>query len=262
LGVEEWFNTFCWNLRVQKEDDISYRYRAITRRLNADFWNTTSDSAHSLYVGSYGRNTAIDFSDIDMIMELPSDLYYQYNGYVTNGQSALLQAVKTSIERTYSKTSLKADGQVIQVPFTDGINYEVAPVFTNKAGSYTFPNANNGGSWQTTNPRPEIVAIRTRNAACNNNLILLCRVMRVVGSSQSTHLRIMVIHAVRWTGLKSGHLGKCRKTFGFLLAVFIPLVWILTSCTAAPARFVYFPKHPRVMAMSAVELASWGEPLR
>ena len=94
-------------------------------------------------------------------------MYHQYDKYVTNGQSALLQAVKTSIERTYSKTNLRADGQVIQVPFTDGINFEVVPVFQNNAGSYTFPDANNGGRWQTTNPRPEIAAIKNRNAACN-----------------------------------------------------------------------------------------------
>lgn len=93
MGVAEWFKTFCSNLQVQKEDDISYRYRGpMTRRLNTDFWDTQSDTAHSRYVGSYGRNTAIDFSDIDMIMELPSALYYQYDGYVINGQSALLEA--------------------------------------------------------------------------------------------------------------------------------------------------------------------------
>jgi hypothetical protein len=51
-------------------------------------------------------------------------------------------------------------------------------VFTNNAGSYTFPNANNGGSWGTTNPRPEIDAIRTRNSACNGNLVQLCRMGR------------------------------------------------------------------------------------
>ena len=178
MGVGEWFNSFCWNLQVQQADDISSRYGAITKRLNTDFWETVSDTAHSLYVGSYGRNTAIDFSDIDMIMELPVALYHQYNKYITNGQSALLQAVKTSIERTYARTNLRADGQVIQVPFTDGINFEVVPVFTNTAGSYNFPNANNGGSWQTTNPRPEIAAIKIRNAACNYNLVPLCRMMR------------------------------------------------------------------------------------
>ena len=51
-------------------------------------------------------------------------------------------------------------------------------MFTNQARSYTYPNSNDGGKWCTTNPRPEIEAIRTRNAACNGNLVPLCRMMR------------------------------------------------------------------------------------
>lgn len=179
MGLADWFSTFCADLQVQDDGTISSRYKAITRRLNIDFWATTSDTAHSLYVGSYGRNTAIrGFSDLDMIFELPSSLYTQHNAYVGNGQSALLQKVKTPIETTYSTTNIKADGQVIQVPFTDGITFEVVPVFLNTANTYTHPDANGGGSWKTTNPRPELEAIRTRNADCNGNLVRLCRMMR------------------------------------------------------------------------------------
>ena len=179
MGVGDWFSTFCSNIRVQDDGKISTRYKAITRRLNTDFWNTTSDTSHSLYVGSYGRNTAIEgFSDLDIVFELPSDLYYQYDGYSGNGQSALLQAVRNSMQKTYSTSSLGADGQVVVVSFQDGITFEVVPVFTNRAGSYTYPDSNSGGRWRTTNPRPEIEAIRNKNATCNGNLVPLCRMMR------------------------------------------------------------------------------------
>jgi hypothetical protein len=179
MGLAEWFSDFNVNLRVKDGGTISDRYKAITRRLNTDFWATTSDTSHSLYVGSYGRNTAIDgISDLDMIFQLPYATYTQYNAHAGNGQSALLQAVKTSIEKTYSKTSIRADGQVILVPFTDGITFEVVPGFINQDGSYTYPDANDGGKWRTTNPRPEIDAIRARNTVCNNNLVPLCRMLR------------------------------------------------------------------------------------
>lgn len=179
MGLAEWFSTFCTNIQVQDGGTISMRYRAITQRLNTDFWTTTSDTAHSLYTGSYGRNTAIEgFSDLDMIFQLPYEVYEQYNRYTGNGQSALLQAVKTSIEKTYSKTNVRADGQVIQVPFTDGITFEVVPAFLRLDDSYTYPDANAGGCWRITNPRPEIEAIRVRNLACNYNLVALCRMMR------------------------------------------------------------------------------------
>lgn len=179
MGLGEWFRTFCTNLQVADGGTISQRYKYITKRLNTDFWNTTSDTSHSLYVGSYGRNTAIQgFSDLDMIFQLPYSEYEKYNSYSGNGQSALLQAVKQSIEKTYSTTNIRADGQVIVVPFTDGISFEVVPAFINKDDSFTFPNANNGGSWQVTNPKPEIQAIRDCNASCNGNLVQLCRMTR------------------------------------------------------------------------------------
>lgn len=155
------------------------RYCRITQRLNTDFWTTISDTAHSLYTGSYGRKTAIaGFSDLDMIFQLPYSLYVQYNEHEGNGQSALLQAVRTSIKKTYPITNVRADGQVIQVPFDDGMTFEVVPAFINKDGSYTYPDANGGGSWRITNPRPEIQAIRDRNGACNGNLIQLARMAR------------------------------------------------------------------------------------
>lgn len=179
MGLADWFSTFCSNLQVKNARSISMRYKAITQRLNTDFWDTTSDTVHSLYVGSYGRNTAIaGFSDLDMVFELPAALYHQYTAHQGNGQSALLQAVRTSMRRTYPSSDVGGDGQVVVVKFTDGIAFEVVPVFENQAGSYTYPDSNGGGSWRTTNPRPEIRAIKDRNDACNKNLVPLCRMMR------------------------------------------------------------------------------------
>jgi hypothetical protein len=179
MGLGEWFSDFCSNLIVKNTGTISTRYKSITQRLNTDFWSTSSDTSHSLYVGSYGRNTAIDgFSDLDMRFQLPYEKYAQDDSYQGNGQSALLQEVKRSIERTYSTTNIRADGQVICVPFTDGITFEVVPAFINKDESFTFPNANDGGSWKTTNPKPEISSVKERNDKTNGNLIRLCRMAR------------------------------------------------------------------------------------
>jgi hypothetical protein len=179
VGLADWFSGFCSNLTIQDGGTISTRYKAITRRLNTDFWSTVSDTSHSLYVGSYGRNTSIrGFSDLDMVFELPAAIYHQYNAHSGNGQSALHQAVRTSMQKTYSTSSIGGDGQVVVVSFQDGITFEVVPVFTNQSGSYTYPDSNSGGSWKTTNPKPEIQAIKNRNILCNKNLVPLCRMMR------------------------------------------------------------------------------------
>ena len=164
-------------MTVDTVDSISYRYKRITKQLNKDFWSSESNTLNSLYVGSYGRGTEIHTSDIDVIMQLPYDTYVQYNNHKNNGQSALLQAVKTSIEKTY-KSYMKADRQVIKIDFDDKINFEIVPAFLNKDNSYTFPDSNNGGSWKTTNPRPEINEMTKANNDCNKNLKKLCRMGR------------------------------------------------------------------------------------
>ncbi len=179
MSVANWFETFNQNLRMTTDtvDNISYRYKRITKQLNKDFYNSESDIYHSLYVGSYGRGTDIVVSDIDMIFQLPYSEYVKYNAYSGNGQSSLLQAVKNSIEKTY-KSSMKADGQVIVISFTDGIVFELVPAFINDDNSYTFPDTNNGGSWKKTNPRPEIAEITAKNILWNKNLKRLCRMAR------------------------------------------------------------------------------------
>jgi tRNA nucleotidyltransferase (CCA-adding enzyme) len=70
----------AYNIDRDTIASISYRYRRITRQLNSDFWNTASDTAHSLYAGSYGRDTAArGLSDLDIGFVLPMDslLFYR-----------------------------------------------------------------------------------------------------------------------------------------------------------------------------------------
>jgi hypothetical protein len=183
MGVGEDFSTFKDNYQISSEliGSISYRYKRITRQLNTDFWKTNSDTAHSLYVGSYGRDTAAKgLSDLDIAFILPYSEYVKYNAYQANGQSALLQAVKNSIRNTYTTSDSFGDGQVVVITFTDGLKFEILPVFENKdVDSFTYPNANNGGSWKVCNPRAEATAISRRSVATNKNMKYLARMARV-----------------------------------------------------------------------------------
>lgn len=205
MSVSNKFQKFCSNIRINDttSSSITYRYQRITKQLNTDFWNTESDTSHSLYVGSYGRNTAIHVSDIDMLFRLPYSMYEKYNAHIGNGQSALLQAVRESIKKTYSITSIGADGQVIVVPFNDKIIFEVVPAFINDDDSYTFPDSNNGGNWRTTNPKPEIKAIREADEAWNYNLKRLCRMARAWKDQWSVPMGGLLIDTLAYQFLKN-----------------------------------------------------------
>jgi len=115
MGIGEDFKTFCNHLIVGNSDDVEIRCKAITKRLNIDFWDSYSDINHRLYVGSYGRDTAIGVSDLDVIFILPYLIYVRYSNYQYNGQSALLQSVKKSISKAYPNTDIGGDGQVVVI---------------------------------------------------------------------------------------------------------------------------------------------------
>lgn len=200
MSVADWFSTFHSNLAITNEGDISYRYKRITQRLNADFRETTSDTANSIYVGSYGRDTAIGkISDLDMAYQLPVALYEQYKGYASNGQSALLQAVRASIRKTYDSTHLAADGQVLVINLTDNVKFEILPCFPHQDGSsFIYPDSNGGGSWEVSNPRAEIAAIKKRNDETNGNLKRLCRMMRAWKDRQNVDMGGLLIDTLAY----------------------------------------------------------------
>jgi hypothetical protein len=206
MSVSTKFENFCNEIRISSSSasNIAYRYKRITGQLNKDFWASDSDTNHSLYVGSYGRDTDIHVSDIDMLMRLPYEYYKTYDEYEGNGQSALLQAVKSSLQKTYSTTRLKGDGQVVVLAFEDGIKFEILPCFSNvNSESFTYPDTNDGGSWKVTNPVEEIKAIRILDAACNNNLKRLCRMARAWKDNCSVPIGGLLIDTLAYDFLKS-----------------------------------------------------------
>ncbi len=109
MGLADWFYTFCGNIRVKNASTISQRYKAITKRLNTDFWETDSYTSHSLYVGSYGRNTAIHgTSDVDMIFQLPYSVYKQYDDYSSNASRRCERSTSVKSESASSTSSKRA----------------------------------------------------------------------------------------------------------------------------------------------------------
>ncbi|WP_176137562.1 SMODS domain-containing nucleotidyltransferase [Paraburkholderia atlantica] len=63
---------------------------------------------------TYSRHMAIHgVSDLDMLFELPWELYERYHQWEGNGPSQLLQAVRDSIKTRYVNTEIKGDGQVV-----------------------------------------------------------------------------------------------------------------------------------------------------
>lgn len=180
MSVSEMFSNFSSNIKVSDSDMKKIRDRRdqIANRINSDFWGCSSYDNHRIFVGSFGRGTKTHFSDIDLLVWLPYETYCKYNNYLGNGQSALLQAVKTSLQKTYSTSHIAGDGQVVGLEFTDGIGFEIVPAFVNNDGSFTYPDTHDGGSWKVTDPRSEIDAVTEIDKECNGNVKKFAQMIR------------------------------------------------------------------------------------
>lgn len=171
------FSAFMDNLVVSNSDDISTKYGSITTRLNKDFWDSDSEVAHTLQIGSYGRYTAIDgVSDLDMAFSVPKAKYEYYKGLGKDGPKAMLDEVKESLKKRYDKTRIRVDGQVVGVFFAN-YHVEVLPAYEDANGDFWHGDTNTG-EFKLTRPRPEIAAVNLLNAEVNGNLKDCCRMLR------------------------------------------------------------------------------------
>ncbi len=206
MSVAQYFQVFCSALSIpqDKRSAVAYRTGRLAKQLNADFRKLDSNSASRFYSGSYGRNTAIpSVSDIDLIYVLPYEVYERFNSYASGKQSALLQAVRQSVDTTYPNSATVADGQIVSISFTDGVTFEIVPVFLNKDGSYTYADSNGGGSWKICKPKHEIDAFATRNADCNYNLVELGRVVRAWRDFNNVPMSGMLIDTLAYQFIAS-----------------------------------------------------------
>ncbi|WP_026464998.1 SMODS domain-containing nucleotidyltransferase [Adhaeribacter aquaticus] len=212
MDIAKIFGGFVNNLVIENQTNIESRFATITKRLNLDFYGLNSNTENGIYIGSYGRNTAINgVSDLDIIFELPSELYYQYNNRVGNKQSQLLQDVRNSISKTYSQSKVRGDGQVVVVEFKSDF-IEVCPAFKETDNSFTYPDSNYGGSWKKTNPLPEAKAILELDKTSKSNLVNLCRIARAWKNKNGVKINGLLIDTFAYNFIKQN---SYYATLGF-----------------------------------------------
>jgi len=175
MTVSEMFSDFVSNLAITNKETISARYGEITSALNKQFRDTESKTANTLQVGSFGRRTGINgISDLDMLYIMPKS---KWDDYKNGKQLKLLQDTKAAILKRYPATKVRVDRLVVTVTYTN-FHIEVQPVFEQDDQSYLYPDTKNGGSWKTTKPRDEMVAIAKMDAEKSENLRRLCKMVR------------------------------------------------------------------------------------
>lgn len=187
IDIAASFQKFCSEIHLHS-DEFMVSLKEITKKLNKKYYETNSEANHLLLVGSIGRGTAVEgVSDIDVIFELPQEVYKRFNAYESNGQSALLQEVKNVIAERFPKTEIKGDGQVVDV-FFDAYTVELVPVFRQSNNSFKYPDSNDGGSWKITDPIPEQEACKNQDKVTGGTFVNIANILRTWKNNRGFYL--------------------------------------------------------------------------
>jgi hypothetical protein len=194
-GVSAKFDRFLSNIQLTKaqSDDAITKHTGVRKALHAAYYSAPFEPGTSILVGSYGKDSAVrPPADIDILFRMPGSLFSKYDSSPGNGQSQLLQHVKSVLKRTYPTTDMRADGQVVVVPFTS-FAVEVAPVFDRSLGGYSYPDTHGGGSWKVTNPAAEMKRLTDSNARSSGKTTHLLRIMKVWKRACDTPIKSFAI---------------------------------------------------------------------
>lgn len=216
FDVTRHFKEFEKNLRTSENNvtKINNKVKVITKIINQAYWQNASESLHSLLVGSYGRGTAIHLSDIDLLVELPREQKERFEQYIGNGQSALLQDIKDKLLEHYSTSTIKGDGQIVSIEFSDDIRFEILPVFKiSGVDRYEYPDTNDGGSWKETNPKLEQERLTERDNEHGHAVKKFCRMLRAWNDVNNVGLHGIVIDSIVYNFFESWENSKTSYVF-------------------------------------------------
>lgn len=196
-SIPEAFQKLKSNLEITdlQAETVSVRQQNVRKVVENSL--TVSDS---FLTGSYIRNTMIaplSEADIDVFVVLENQYFYNYNGGKNMGQAGLLDLVKSTLRKTYTKTpDISRNGQAVTIRFDDFM-VDVVPGFNRKGGGYLIPNSINQ-SWISTDPKKHVEIFSGANATHNADFIPLVKMIKAWNKNtgqyfRSFHLEVLAL---------------------------------------------------------------------
>jgi hypothetical protein len=161
-----------------QRDDGNTKQAGVRSCLNRHYWGVASETENSMLIGSWGKGTRLrPPRDVDILFLLPASEYFRFQAREGNRQSDLLREVKEVLVQTYTQTTMRADGQVVLIPF-NSTPVEVAPGFRCQDGSIIVCDSNNGGRYITSTAEAEASDLSASDALWNGNTRALARMTK------------------------------------------------------------------------------------
>ena len=138
--------------------------------------------------------------DVDVFFVMDVKYYYNYNDGQNGGQAGLLDLVKRTLRKTYTRTpDISRNGQAVSIRFDDFV-VDVVPSFNRQGGGYLIPNSVTQ-SWISTDPKKHVELMRDSNLAHNGDLVPLVRMIKGWNKCISDHFRAFHLEVGGWPTL-------------------------------------------------------------
>ena len=209
-AVELRFRRFCAELRPTPDQfkDAMGKAVRIAQHLERHYNGSNAIQPPIFAVGSWGKGTQGKKSnDIDIMALFDWSVYERFEAYTSNGQSALLQEIKSVLEIPYSQTRIRGDGQVVVVDFNT-IAVELVPVFSLTNEQFLMPDTNNGGSWRIVDPKAQIDHIAQADLEFKGNVRNLCRIIKCWKAEKDIKIKSFLIELLVVEFLKNTNWSK------------------------------------------------------
>jgi len=193
---------------LQKET-ISARQNSVREVLDAGL-----KIHESFLTGSYSRSTMIaplNDADVDIFAVLDVSYYHQYNNGQNGGQAGLLDLVKRTLRKTYTKTpDISRNGQAVTIRFEDFM-VDVVPAFYRQGGGFLIPNSIRQ-TWFSTDPNKHVTLMSESNANHYGDMVPLVKMIKGWNKNagsffMSFHLEVLalsILENVRISDYSSG----------------------------------------------------------
>lgn len=202
MSLENDFETFIGNLEPTNIGEMETTVGEIAKKLNKNYYDLDGDKISHMYiVGSIGRGTAIKgVSDLDILFDLPDEVFKKFDAYKEKKQSSLLQEVKNVLKERYPNTDISGDGQVVVIKFNK-YTVELVPGFKQLDDRFKYPDTNNGGSWKYTNSLSEIEESKKTSEDTDNNFKYIANMLRAWKNKQGFKFGGLLIDTITYNFL-------------------------------------------------------------
>ena len=198
--IRDSFQQFKQNLNITglQQNSVSIRQNNIRNVVENDL-----QVLDSFLTGSYSRNTMISplsEADIDIFIVLDPQYYHRYNGQ-NGGQAGLLDLVKRTLIKTYTRTpDISRNGQAVTIRFEDFV-VDVVPGFKREGGGYLIPNSISQ-SWISTDPKKHVEISSQMNLNHNGDYVPLVKMIKAWNKRHSSffrsfHLEVLALEILK-----------------------------------------------------------------